>query len=160
MPSLDNVRRVTVWRFIALVALILAPVAFIAPATEAHKAITSPYTYNEHVFPIFRDRCGRCHFEGGPTMMSLLTYNDAIPWAESMREQLVGERMPPWYADPMGPAVKGGHTITPRELDIIVTWATGGNPQGDLGNREKITDAHGVFSAAVADIKAAYAQSR
>src|SRR5262245_25340241 len=106
-------------------------VALLAPTTEAHKAITSPYTYNDHIFPILRDRCGRCHFDGGPTPMSLLTYNDALPWAESMREQLVGERMPAWYADPMGPAVRGGHTVTPRELDMIVTWATGGTPQGD-----------------------------
>jgi hypothetical protein len=111
-------------------ALVL--VAVLAPATEAHKAITSPYTYNDHIFPIFRDRCGRCHFEGGPTPMSLLTYNEALPWAESMREQLMGERMPAWYADPLGPAVKGGHTVTPRELDMIITWATGGAPQGDL----------------------------
>ena len=60
--------------------------------------ITSKYNYNEHVFPIFRDRCARCHYQGGPTPMSLTTYQDALPWAESMREQLVGEKMPPWYA--------------------------------------------------------------
>lgn len=100
-------------------------------STEAHKAITSKYTYNEHVFPILRDRCARCHYQGGPTPMSLTTFQDAIPWAESIREQLVGEKMPPWYADPLGPAVKGGHTISTRELDILVTWATGGNPPGN-----------------------------
>jgi hypothetical protein len=134
MLSRDSNSRVILWRVLAL-GLVLGPLAFVSPAPEAHQAITSPYTYNDHVFPIFRDRCGRCHFDGGPAMMSLLTYNDAIPWAESMREQLVGERMPPWYADPMGPAVKGGHTISPRELDIIVTWATGGVPQGELAKK-------------------------
>jgi hypothetical protein len=109
-------------------ALMLLP----GTVTEAHKAVTSPYNFNDHVFPILRDRCGSCHFQGGPTPMSLMTYMDALPWAESMREQLVGERMPAWYADPMGPAIKGGHRISPRELDVIVTWATGGTPQGDL----------------------------
>jgi hypothetical protein len=64
--------------------------------------------------------------------MSLTTYVDALPWAESMREQLVGERMPPWYADPMGPATRGGHFLSTRELDVIVTWAAGGTPVGDL----------------------------
>jgi hypothetical protein len=117
------------------VASALGLVALFAPLTEAHKAITSPYNFNDHVFPILRDRCGRCHFEGGPTPMSLMTYNDALPWAESMREQLVGERMPAWYVDPTGPLVKGGHTISSRELDVIVTWATGGTPQGDLGKK-------------------------
>ena len=107
----------------------------LVPRPAAHKAITSPYTYNEHVFPILRDRCGRCHAEGGPTPMSLTTYASATPWAQSMREQLIWERMPPWYADPGGPAVKGGHALTPRELDVLITWATGGNPEGEVAKK-------------------------
>ncbi|MGE3510754.1 MAG: hypothetical protein AB7N65_17915 [Vicinamibacterales bacterium] len=106
-----------------------------APVSEAHKAITSKYNYTEHIFPILRERCARCHFEGGPTPMSLVTYQDAVPWAESMREQLVGQKMPPWYADPTGPSVKGGHTLTTRELDMLVTWATGGTPNGPIDNQ-------------------------
>lgn len=109
---------------------LLAGAALVAPVTEAHKAITSPYNYNEHVFPILRQRCATCHFEGGPTPMSLMTYRDALPWAESIREQLVGEKMPPWHADPTGPGVRGGHSITTRELDVLITWAIGGTPQG------------------------------
>jgi hypothetical protein len=127
-----RLRRVTAWRLVAL-GLMLAPLAIVSP--QAHPQITSPYMYNDHIFPIVRDRCGRCHFDGGPTPMSLLTYLDAVPWAESIREQLLGERMPPWYADPIGPAVKGGHTIPPRELDMLLTWATGGTPQGDLSKK-------------------------
>ena len=103
-----------------------------SPVTEAHKAITSPYNYNDHVYPILRERCSRCHFDGGPTPMSLMSYKDAIPWAESIREQLVGEKMPPWYPDMMGPAVKAGHPLPTRELDVLVTWAVGGTPQGDF----------------------------
>ena len=67
--------------------------------------------------------------------MSLTTYVSATPWAQSMREQLIWERMPPWYADPGGPAVKGGHALTPRELDILITWATGGNPEGEVAKK-------------------------
>jgi hypothetical protein len=120
---------------LAAFAAAVVLVALVAPGTEAHKAITSPYNFNDHVFPILRDRCSRCHYPDGPAPMSLLTYNEALPWAESMREQLVGERMPPWYADPLGPMVKSGHSLTPRELDILVTWATGGTPQGDLDKK-------------------------
>lgn len=115
------------------VAALLSMVAVLPRTTEAHKAITSPYNFNEHVYPILRERCGRCHFEGGPTPMSLTSYKDAIPWAESIREQLVGEKMPPWYADPTGPAVKSGHHLPTRELDIVVTWAVGGTPLGEIG---------------------------
>lgn len=112
----------------ALMALLQSP-------AEAHKAITSKYNYTEHVFPIVRDRCARCHYPGGPTPMALTTYQDAVPWAESMREQLVGQKMPPWYADPTGPQVKGGHPISTRELDVLITWATGGTPNGPMGNQ-------------------------
>lgn len=120
---------------VVAMAAVVAVVALntLDPAViEAHKAITSPYNYNDHVYPILRERCSRCHFEGGPTPMSLMSYKDAIPWAESIREQLVGEKMPPWYSDPRGPAVKAGHALPTRELDVLVTWAVGGTPQGDL----------------------------
>jgi hypothetical protein len=115
-----------------------AIVAVTATSIDAHKAVTSKYTYNEDVFPILRDKCGRCHTDGGPAPMSLLTYNEnggsggAVAWAESMREMLTVEAMPPWYADPSGPAVKNNHTLTPRELDVLITWASGGTPQGNL----------------------------
>lgn len=110
-----------------------ALVLLLSPA-GAHKTITSKYTYSEHVFPILRDRCGLCHFEGGPTPMSLLTYRDAMPWAESIREQLTSEAMPPWFVDPLGPSVRGGHSLSARELDVLVTWASGGAPEGDASS--------------------------
>jgi hypothetical protein len=102
-----------------------------SPRTEAHKGITSKYNYNEHVFPILRDRCGSCHFAGGPAPMSLVDYLEAVPWAESIREQLVAQKMPPWYVDPTGPAVKGGHTLLTKEIDILLSWAAGGTPRAD-----------------------------
>jgi hypothetical protein len=115
-------------------------VAVIATATiDAHKGITSKFTYNDDVYPILRDKCGRCHAEGGSAPMSLLKYSidagGAAAWAESIRENLVSEAMPPWYIDPTGPAVKNNHGLTPRELDTIVTWATGGTQQGNLNKK-------------------------
>ena len=102
---------------------------------DAHKAKTSPYSYNVDIFPLLRDNCGRCHVDGGPAPMSLMTYDKdggATAWAESIREMLLAGAMPPWYADPTGPAVRNNHSLTPRELDKVITWATGGTPHGDL----------------------------
>src|SRR5205823_3491524 len=90
---------------------------------QAHKPITSKYTYNEDVFPIFNVRCGRCHIAGGVAPMSLLTYKDAFPWAESIRVELTASHMPPWYAEPGYGEVKLAPRLTPRELDILMTWA-------------------------------------
>jgi hypothetical protein len=40
--------------------------------------------------------------------------------------------MPPWNADEAFGDLKRAHTLSPKELDIILTWATGGNPRGAL----------------------------
>jgi hypothetical protein len=123
------------WKLAAVAGAATAVVVTTEPRPEAHKAITSRFNYNEHIFPIFRDRCGACHYAGGPTPMSLLTYQDAVPWSESMREELISENMPPWYVDPVGPAARGGHALSTKELDMLVTWAVGGSPEGDPAKR-------------------------
>lgn len=112
------------------IATVIASLGAETPRLGAHKPITSKYTYNEHVFPIFRDRCAACHVDGGVAPMSLVTYANAYPWAESIRAELVAGRMPPWPADDTAVKLRGARTLTPRELDIVLTWATGGTPEG------------------------------
>jgi len=121
---------------VALTVVVLALFAWTATQkSEAHKAITSKYTYNDDVFPIFRDRCAKCHVTGGVAPMSLMTYDDAFPWAESIRAELVAAHMPPWNADEGFGDLKHAHTLSPKEIDIILTWATGGNPRGALDQK-------------------------
>ena len=72
---------------------------------------------------------------GGIAPMSLMTYDDAFPWAESIRAELVAAHMPPWNADEGYGEIKRAHTLSPKELDVILTWATGGNPRGALDQK-------------------------
>jgi hypothetical protein len=102
---------------------------------HAHKAVTSKYTYNDDVFPIFREKCTPCHVEGGVAPMSLMTYELAFPWAESIRAELIASHMPPWNADEGVGAFKHARRLTPKEIDVILTWATGGNPKGQLDQK-------------------------
>jgi hypothetical protein len=122
-------------RAAAVAALVLAGVAIAMQPAAAHKAITSKYTYNDDVFPILRDRCASCHVSGGIAPMSLMTYDDAFPWAESIRAELVAAHMPPWNAEEGYGEIKRAHTLSPKELDVILTWATGGNPRGALDQK-------------------------
>jgi hypothetical protein len=122
-------------RFLIVSALVVAGVALAIQPGEAHKAITSKYTYNDDVFPILRARCASCHVTGGIAPMSLMTYDDAFPWAESIRAELVAAHMPPWNADEGYGDIQRAHTLTPKELDVILTWATGGNPRGALDQK-------------------------
>ena len=122
-------------RFALFGALVLAAFVAAVERGEAHKAITSKYTYNNDVFPIFRDRCAQCHVDNGVAPMSLTTYKDAYPWAESIRAELVAGHMPPWNAEEGFGDLKHARTLTARELDVVLTWATGGNPQGDVDQK-------------------------
>src|SRR2546428_11557184 len=105
---------------------------------EAHKKVTSRYNYNDHVFPIFRARCSQCHVKNGVAPMSLVTYQDAIPWAESLRLELLAAELP---SEPAAPTsltnekfVKAAHArLSPREFDTVMEWSTGARPPGQLG---------------------------
>jgi hypothetical protein len=115
------------------IALALAAAAIVVTVLPggAHKPITSPYTFNEDVFPILRDRCGRCHVAGGVAPMSLMTHADTVPWGESIRVELLAGHMPPWTVDAAPGRFRNVSTMTAREMNILLTWATGGTPPGD-----------------------------
>jgi len=109
-------------------AIAVAAVVALASPGVAHKGITSKFTYNADVYPVFLGRCGRCHIDGGVGPMSLLTYKDAFPWAESLRTELLGATS---EGDPHD-FIKAAHRqISARELDIVLDWATGGTPEGN-----------------------------
>src|SRR5688572_3937985 len=98
---------------------------------DAHKPITSPYTFTEDVLPILRDRCASCHSAGGPAPMALTTAEETIPWGESIRLELVAGHMPPWSATSNGRRLRHAEGLTARELNVLLTWVTGGTPPGD-----------------------------
>jgi len=116
---------------IAALSFAVATALVMSSATaDAHKAITSRFTYNADVFPVFAARCGHCHVSEGVAPMSLVSYEDAFPWAESLRAELL---------DAGAGAGSGGDSfikeahrgLTARELDIVLDWAVGGTPEGD-----------------------------
>jgi hypothetical protein len=112
----------------AIATAIVAGLALMLTRTgNAHVGVTSKFTYNADVYPVFLKRCGTCHIDGGVGPMSLLTYEDAFPWAESLRAELLDAAS----GDPHD-FVKAAHRqISGRELDIVLNWATGGTPEGD-----------------------------
>jgi mono/diheme cytochrome c family protein len=112
-----------------LFAAIAIGVMFVQPA-GAHKPVTSKYTFTEDVYPIVSRACGACHAPGGVAPMSLLTYDEARPWAESIRLELASGHMPPWFGNPSVAELKDSHKLSPRDLDVVLTWVTGGTPRG------------------------------
>ncbi len=98
--------------------------------TEAHKPITSPFTFSDDVLPIVKARCASCHSPAGVAPMSLLTHADAVPWGESIRVELMAGHMPPWGVESPAGRFRNPQQFSAREMNILLTWASGGTPPG------------------------------
>jgi len=63
--------------------------------------------------------------------MSLLEYQEAVPWANAMKLALLEGRMPPFLpSDESGP-FKNARGLSAVELDTLVDWAVGATPEGE-----------------------------
>src|SRR5260370_6627330 len=90
-------------------------------------------TFTKDVAPILQRACQDCHRPGAIAPMPLLTYQDARPWARSIKQKVVRREMPPWYIDPnVGiTRFKGDPSLTDAEIAIISNWVDRGAPAGD-----------------------------
>jgi len=102
-----------------------------APATAAAAA---PVTFSKDVAPILQKSCQNCHRPGAIAPMSLVSYQDARPWARSIKQKVTSREMPPWYIDRhVGiTKFKGDPSLTDAEIATITRWvdqgAAAGNP--------------------------------
>src|SRR5262249_6693112 len=89
-------------------------------------------TFSRGVAPILQRSCQQCHRPGAIAPMSLLTYQDARPWAKSIKAKVTAREMPPWYIDRHVriQRVKDDPSLTDAEIATITQWADGGAPQG------------------------------
>src|SRR6184192_3023398 len=104
-------------------------VAASATAADAPKVVT----FSKDVAPIFQTKCQECHQPNSIAPMSLITYQDARPWAKAIRERVITRQMPPWHIDrSVGvQKFKNDMSLTDEQVDAIVRWVDGGAMQGD-----------------------------
>src|SRR5262245_32253965 len=88
-------------------------------------------TFTRDVAPILHARCVTCHRTGEVAPMALLTYEDARPWARSIKNKVVSRQMPPWLADPHVGSFANDPRLTDAEIATIAKWVDAGAPQGD-----------------------------
>jgi len=97
---------------------------------QAHEPITTKLTWTQEISRVVYKRCASCHHEGGAAF-SLMTYDDARPWAKAIREEVLERRMPPWGAVEGVGNFRDDPSLTPVEIEMIVNWVEGGAPEGD-----------------------------
>lgn len=126
-------------RVLGFVALLASAVFTWSARTDAHKPITSPFTFSDDVLPIVKERCAECHSPGGVAPMSLLTHADTVPWAESIRVELMAGHMPPWRIEGAPGRFRNLAPFTAREMNVLMTWASGGTPEGKPDDPKTVT---------------------
>lgn len=94
-------------------------------------AVGAPPTFSKDVAPILYKNCASCHRSGEIAPMSLLTYEEARPWAKSIREMVSRGQMPPWHAEQPHGTFSNDRRLTDAEKSTLVAWADAGAPQGD-----------------------------
>src|SRR5207244_10657500 len=112
--------------FLSLSIVILTLIA--APAMAQTQV-----TFTKDVAPIFQERCQICHRPGTFAPMSLLTYEDARPWAKSIKEKVLMREMTPWHIDKNVGVQRFSNDISlsDEEIAVIARWVDNGAPRGN-----------------------------
>src|SRR5579871_2778070 len=118
---------------LALGALVAATATFVATSavSKEAEAKAKKVTYSGQVARILQDNCQTCHHPGTAAPFSLMTREDAVKWADSIKEAVSDKRMPPWYADPHFGKFANDRRLKPADLEALLTWIDNGMEAGD-----------------------------
>jgi hypothetical protein len=99
-----------------------------APIGPAPKAVP---TFTKDVAPILYKNCTTCHRPGEIAPMSLLTYDEARPYAKDIHDEVRDGHMPPWHADAPAGTFENERRLSDAEKETLLAWAANGAPKGD-----------------------------
>jgi hypothetical protein len=125
--------RTLVFSLLAALALgILSPVD-----STAQTVMPGEVTFAKDIAPILQRSCQTCHRPNGVAPMSLMTYEEARPWARAIKQRTgIGPRagvMPPWYIEKnIGiQHYKDDPSLSEAEIAKVAKWADSGAPRGN-----------------------------
>ncbi len=87
-------------------------------------------TYHRDVQPILQKHCQQCHRTGEVGPFSLMTYKQAVNWAQDIKDYTQRREMPPWKVND-GVAFHNERRLTDMEIKTLADWADLGTPAGD-----------------------------
>jgi hypothetical protein len=111
-------------------SLITTVILLSAAPLLAHTPYSTKITWSRDVSRIIYHNCASCHHQGGASF-SLMTYREARPWAEALKQQVLERRMPPWNAVKGFGEFKDDRGLTQEDLEVIAEWVDGGGPEGN-----------------------------
>ena len=118
-------------------AAVVTVVAAGALPARAQGPATPSVTFAKDVAPILQRKCQQCHRPASLAPMSLVTYEDARPYARAMKQRTALRSkpgvMPPWYIEKnVGiQHFKDDLSLSDTEIATIAAWADSGAPRGN-----------------------------
>lgn len=122
----------TRWKPLGVLAVTFAAGA-LAP-TLASAAVPANPTFTKDIAPIFQEKCEACHRPDSIAPMSLMTFEEARPWARSIKNRIETRQMPPWSIDrSVGiQQFKNDRSLSDDQVATVVKWIDAGAPKGDM----------------------------
>ena len=133
MSTIHDIRR---WLRLGLCVVGASVVGLAWPGQARAAAGEQAVTFTKEVAPILQRSCVACHRPGLSAPMSLMTYEDARPWARAIKTRVAAREMPPWHLDRnVGiQQFKDNPSLSDAEISTIVKWADGGAPRGNAAD--------------------------
>ena len=103
-----------------------------APATNKNRP-----TFFSDVLPFLHTQCQKCHSPNQAGPFNLLTYDDAVEWAELALEEIDAKRMPPAQIE-SDFEFTGTKPPTAVEIAMLRAWVAAGKPEGDVADTPQL----------------------
>jgi mono/diheme cytochrome c family protein len=100
------------------------------PLRQARPVTAGKVTYHRDVVPLLQQHCQSCHRPGEVAPFSLMTYRQAVRWADDIKEYTRSRKMPPWKPVE-GATFAGARRLTDEEIATLAAWVDGGTPEGN-----------------------------
>jgi hypothetical protein len=105
--------------------------------------VSAPVTFAKDIAPIMFEHCAMCHRPGEVAPMSLLSYEEARPWAKSIAKVVRDKTMPPWSGESAKHQWRNDISLSDEQIATMLAWVEQGSPLGDkndLPPAPKFTD--------------------
>ena len=87
-------------------------------------------TYYKDVLPILQNNCQSCHRPGEVGPFSLMTYRQAVNWADDIKSYTQKRLMPPWKITE-GPEFHNNRSMSNQDIATLAAWVDGGKQAGN-----------------------------
>ncbi len=91
-------------------------------------------TYSSDIKAIVAQKCLECHQRGRVGQISFASHRQLKRFSETIREVVLEQRMPPWYADPHYSEFLNNRSLEEDERAKLLAWIDAGCPEGKAEN--------------------------